>query len=458
MAPPPPATPTPHRFLVPKRSQQPRQETPKPKTFQPGGQQFQATPRFALHSTPRGSGSGLGSAGGAPSHLSSSARTPASVSSGAVGAGAFFRPTPRNTDPINDVTSSPPFLEGGPSGGGKKRDPIDISTSIDEDEDADEDVGEGEDEEAVPESSPIRGSSHRGASSEREEDDMISRSPKRRRISISSSFDIESSQQHGHQRSADEDIDMIQSSFPLPHLPPFLTLPPSRPASPSPSPSSSSSPTHTDAAADILLSSSPLTLTPKPAAAAGPLQQPTFQKAPRFKPADALEGSHGRAMHEPPPDVFSPHRRRDAKYIGGGLAAEVRDWFVDVWAGTGAGTTRRDGGGAGWVARVRVEEVRSAPGAVLVTGWHLRGGDDGADGEGNGGGDGDEDGDGDGDVAASGNVRVRVVLAGSPKLTGLARREDVKPGSVVGIGRPSWEVSIQDQGRWGVVCEWAVLS
>lgn len=397
---------------------------------------------------------------GAPALLSSSARTPALASAGAgvevgFGPGAFFRPTPRNTDPINDVvSSSPPFAEQRPGavggGGGKRRDFIDFDVDVSVEEDADADANE--DEEAVPESSPIRGSSRRGASSDPEEHDIRSRSPKRRRISISSDFGIESSQhehegvllEHGPRD--EQDIDMIESSLPLPlPLPQYLSLPDRHVPPPS-----DDAEAEAEAEGAVTFSppyspyspSSPSLLTPKLVAT---VAQPTFQKPPRFKPAagtETLDGSHQHHdySHEPPPDVFSPHRRRDAKYVRGGLAAEVRDWFVDIWAGTGTVTARREG----WTARLRVDEARGAPGAVLVTGRHVR--DDDADGSGNG----------DGDGGSRGSVRV--VLAGSPRLTGLAKGEEVRQGLVVGIGKPTWEVSIQDQGRWAVVCEWAVLS
>ncbi|XXH03902.1 hypothetical protein Hte_010310 [Hypoxylon texense] len=436
---PPPATPTPHRFLVPKRSQ-PRQETPK--AFQGGGQQFQATPRFSLHSTPRASGSG----GGAPSSSFAAARTPASVGAAGsgLGAGAFFRPTPRNTDPINDVvSSSPPSSEQGiDDSGNKQHDPIDIEADIDADLDLTVDV------DAVPESSPVRrsNSDRDVGSSQDEEDGLRSRSPKRRRISISSDFgpDIESlsqQPQREHEEDAhhDQDIDMIQSSLPLP-LPPSLI-------NNAPSPSSDD----TDMGAEAVIASP--TLTPKAPTAAHHQQQqqqkqPAFQKPPRFKaPVDGPEGSN--RYGDPLPDAFSPHRRKGAKYIPGGLAASVRDWFVDVWAGatTGAGiATRRDGGGGNgdeWVARIRVDEVKAAPGMALITGRHVREDDDSSDDNRN-----DKD---------AGLRGVKVVLAGSPRVVGLAKREDVRQGSVVGIGRPTWEISIQDQGRWAVVCEWAIL-
>ncbi|KAI1778162.1 hypothetical protein F4818DRAFT_456110 [Hypoxylon cercidicola] len=424
---PPPATPTPHRFLVPRRSQPGRQETPK--GFQAGGQQFQATPRFSLHSTPRAPGSGA-----APPYLSSSARTPASASAGTgVGPGAFFRPTPRNTDPINDIiSSSPPSSEQGPAGGGgggKGHDPIDTEADAD---DADEY------EDAVPESSPIRESSVRDASSSsqgEEEDGLRSRTPKRRRISISSDFgdddDASSSQQHGHEVGGadhDQDIDMIQSSLPLP-----LPLP--NHVSPSSSSPEVDININIDADADAdAETDTPPPLASKPAAAQ---QQPTFQRAPRFKRAEAPEGS---PRGDPPPDAFSPSRRRGgAPYVAGGLAAAARDWLVDVWASAGA---PRDG----WAARVRVGEVRAAPGAALVTGRRVGNGNEDEDDE-------EESGSGEG----GGGGSVRLVLTGSPRLAGLAGREDVMRGAVLGIGRPTWDVEVRGQGRWAVVCEWAVL-
>lgn len=385
---PPPATPTPHRFLVPKRSQ-PRQETPK--ALQSGGQQFQVTPRFSLHSTPRGPG------GGGPSHPSSSLRTPAP---GSAGAGVFFRPTPRNTDPINDIiSSSPPFAEQSAGEGSNRHDPIEIEADVHVDSDVD----------AVPESSPVRESSDYGRSNDGEEEeedsDVGGRSPKRRRISISSSFGIgdEGPSQHDPEGSLEDhtmhdgDATIFQSSLP----------------------------DYEPANNEDMDATTPL-------ASRLSAQQPTFQKAPRFKPIEMPEGS-GRS--EPLPDAFSPHRK-GAKYVPGGLAAEVRDWFVDVWAGTNAGGARR--GGEEWLAMIQVDEVRAAPGMTLVTGRHVQDDDPAND-------------------ADPGLRSMRIMLAGSPRLSGLAKREDVRVGSVLGVGRPTWEVALADQGRWAVVCEWAVL-
>ncbi|KAI1408434.1 hypothetical protein F5Y13DRAFT_109230 [Hypoxylon sp. FL1857] len=397
---PPPATPTPHRFLVPKRSQ-PRNETPK--TYQSGGQQFHATPRFSLYSTPRGPPGGGGPSQQRPS---SSIATPASTRTATgTGPGAFYRPTQRNTDPINDIAeSSPPFAEQQPGGdGNNQHDPIeafDIDTDVD----------------AVPESSPARGDLSNHSESSDGEDGLRHRSPKRRRISISSDFDVDDHQSLGHEDENAEDLVMhddtdIQSSQPDFYEP---------------------ADDEVKEESDDALSP----LEPRPLVSA---HQPTFQKAPRFKPVEVPEGSH---HGDPLPDAFSPHRK-GVKYVPGGLAAEVRDWFVDVWAGAsvvGPGAAKRDGE---WIARILVEEVRYAPGMALVTGRHFKHEDEHNDPPVSGG-----------DAQTR---STRIVLAGSPRIVGLEKRQGVRPGVVVGIGRPTWEISLPGQGRWNVVCEWAIL-
>ncbi|KAI1087370.1 hypothetical protein F5B19DRAFT_77729 [Rostrohypoxylon terebratum] len=394
---PPPATPTPHRFLVPKRSQ-PKTETPK--AFHSGGQQFQNTPRFSLHSTPRGP-----PGGGAGTGPSSSIPTPAPARSGAP---SFVRPTPRATDPIHDVIdSSPPFVErgDGDGGGAHRDDPIEVH-DVDTDDSA------------VPESSPIRGEdsehdhAHENEETSESEDDLRHRSPKRRRISISSDFGFESTSSPQHHTLPDDehtnaDHDLIMHDTTSSSPPPF----PLDPASSQPlSPLNPRSPTSAQ-------------------------HQPTFLKAPRFKPTEVPEGAH---QSDPLPDAFSPHRRgKGAKYVPGGLAAEVRDWFVDAWAGAEA--ARRSGNGD-WVAKIRVEEVRAAVGMALVLGRVI----------------GDED-DAITETRDTKMKSTRIVLAGSPRIVGLERRQDVQPGMVVGVGRPTWEISLPGQGRWNVVCEWAIL-
>lgn len=156
-------------------------------------------------------------------------------------------------------------------------------------------------------------------------------------------------------------------------------------------------------------------------------QQPIFHRAPRFMPVEQPEAS----TREPLPDAFSP-RRRGTKDVPGGLAAEVRDWLMDIEANTG---TKRDGD---FIARVSVEEFRCGWGMVLVKGQSIAG-----------------------DASSTreqGTVPgVRVMLAGEGRLVGLARRNEVAVGSLVAIAKPVWDVSLGVEGRWVVACDWVVL-
>ncbi|KAG4219347.1 hypothetical protein PC116_g32173, partial [Phytophthora cactorum] len=143
------------------------------------------------------------------------------------------------------------------------------------------------------------------------------------------------------------------------------------------------------------------------------VQQPIFHKAPRFKPIESPDG--GSLRGDPLPDVFSPHRR-GTKYVPGGLAALVRDWFIDVWAGATTGVNaKHDGDKKEWTARILVEGVQGSAGMTLVTGRHVM----------------HEDDDDDDDLTTStkdkdresdatmGNARI--VLAGSQKVVGLEK-------------------------------------
>lgn len=182
-------------------------------------------------------------------------------------------------------------------------------------------------------------------------------------------------------------------------------------------------------------------------------QQPTFHAAPRFKPADAAAAAEGAAPHEPLPDVFSP-RRRGEKFVPGGLAAGLRGWLMDLEAATG---TKRDGE---WAARVFVERVRAGGGGMrLVHGRCMRsGGDNVNDDGGSGGGrlEGEDD-DNDNDDNNAPVRWTRLVLAGDGRLTGLARRNEVTVGAILGIAKPVWEVGLGREGRWVMACDWKVL-
>jgi hypothetical protein len=178
--------------------------------------------------------------------------------------------------------------------------------------------------------------------------------------------------------------------------------------------------------------------------------QPIFQKAPRFKPAEIPEGA---SRPEPLPDAFSP-RRKGTKYIPGGLAAELRDWLVEVEAGSATGSSVKCADE--WVARIRVDELRSGNGSArkmtLVLGRQVLDARNNANRK------------GDHCEAASeeaeevlGMNTVRVILAGPGRLSGLGVGNDVRPGAILGIARPTWEVVLDGSGRWGVACDWVVL-
>lgn len=170
-----------------------------------------------------------------------------------------------------------------------------------------------------------------------------------------------------------------------------------------------------------------------------PQQHPTFHRAPRFM-APAAEGAVSRPQQYPLPDAFSP-QRRGARYVPGGLAAELRDWLVEVKGRGGDGAGADIGGGITADAdsdadarAVEVDEVCAGQGMWLVTG-RQRG--RGGEGEGQ-------------------FVDVRAILAGEGRLSGLARRNEVVSGCVVQVLPPAWDIDLQD-GRWSVACDWHVL-
>ncbi len=146
---------------------------------------------------------------------------------------------------------------------------------------------------------------------------------------------------------------------------------------------------------------------------------PTFWKPPRFKAADDAAAA---AQPGQLPAPFSP-QRRGLRYLAGGLAAEVRDWLVQIKR---ADDAPADGG---FAATLAVGEVRAAPGLALVSGP---------------------------DSSQDGRVG-RAILAGDGRLRGLAKNRVVE-GRVVGIAQPAWDVELQHGGGvWTVACDWAVL-
>ncbi|KAI1331783.1 hypothetical protein F5Y16DRAFT_359243 [Xylariaceae sp. FL0255] len=523
--PPPPATPTPHRFLVPKLSQ-PRvaaeTQTPRPmNAFQQptvgsgagagSGQQFQATPRFSLHtSTPR--------TGGPSSSVRLS--TPGASVFRARGVASIV--DEREIHDVVDVESS--------------------SQAFDEN-DADEYEGL-DDDEVVVESSPLRGIEDgdlyeeeyagsgddgdrtigfRASNVEEQYDEDEKRSRKRRRISLSpfptsptppvpSRFGLrdedgyvgqDSSPRLRFDNTEDDDEDRgfdddpedtemndrdaaldIDSSFPgARQISPggIGTMGHERyklPGSPSLENAHEHEHQHTPLSYQYQQAKQPLTSlsTSKP-----PPNQPKFQRAPKFKPPEPPPEGHPRP--EPLPDAFSPSaargRRGAARYVPGGLAAELRDWLVDVEAGVGVGSISSYGSsglvgtvgvlGGGrereredqekWVARVRIDEVRGgtgfARGMTLVSGRVVvkANGADAGTNDANG----DEGSDKDRAEEYLSSNTVKIILAGQGRLTGLGVGNIVRPGVILGIARPTWEVVLDGLGRWGVACDWVVL-
>lgn len=217
--------------------------------------------------------------------------------------------------------------------------------------------------------------------------------PKRRRVSISPEVDINSELE-----STDELMDEGPDQVEVFSTPLFDNEAPLR------SPVNSQEPT-TDSAPQ----------SPEEQA----MRHPTFRNAPRFKPAVAASGS----QQHPLPDAFSP-QRRGAKYVPGGLAAEVRDWLVQV---KGASEYDRP---AGSDIGVTVDEVKSGVGMHLITAQQL---------------DGDIDGE---------SIPAKAILAGDGRTAGLGGKTTVKRGDLVSLSQPMWDITLDDLGHFAVACDW----
>ena len=243
------------------------------------------------------------------------------------------------------------------------------------------------------------------------------RTIKRRRISSSPEPGNEEGEKDEELPQIPSDTqDSVSSSLPILSSPPaprrpitttaprFITSTPARPATPQPSTS----------------------------------KQATFLKPPRFRPPDPSESAQGAL--DPLPEQFSPHRRGQ-NYVNGGLAAEVRDWLVNIESTVPSKEAgKRDDG---WLVRIEVDEV-SGGGAesqarmLLVRGRQVHS-MNGGEGE---------------MVDTVSNVRV--MLAGEGQATGLQRGSRLEAGKTVGIKGPVWEVVIEGE-KWGVAVDWKVL-
>lgn len=169
-------------------------------------------------------------------------------------------------------------------------------------------------------------------------------------------------------------------------------------------------------------------------------QQPVFRPAPRFKPLADADDAVGEGL----PAAFSP-QRRGARYVSGGLAAELQGWLSEVkgWESHDVQGADSSGGSRGSrpSREFLVEEVRPGRRMYLVR----------ARPRGIGGIGGGED------PAQETTAPSRsIILAGDGKLTGLGRRAMVGVGSAVGVAGPVWDVDIKGE-TWTVACDWSVL-
>lgn len=161
--------------------------------------------------------------------------------------------------------------------------------------------------------------------------------------------------------------------------------------------------------------------------------QTTFLKPPRFRVPDPPEQGQ---LTDPPPEHFSP-RKRGQKYVAGGLAAEVRDWLVDIGSAMPSkSNTRTDGP---WLVKLMVDEISGGEraGFTLVRGRQVLSGDV--------------------DTMIDSLGVISVILAGEGAGTGLQNGTRVEVGTTVGITSPVWDVMI-DGEKWGVGVDWKVLT
>lgn len=172
--------------------------------------------------------------------------------------------------------------------------------------------------------------------------------------------------------------------------------------------------------------------TPSPIEAS--TKQPTFLAAPRFKTTDAVETKKYRPLL---PDAFSP-QRRGAKYVTGGLAAEVRDWLVQVKGASEYDRPTWD------CVKFIVDQVSHCPQGemCLISGDVAQNGHE-VDGTP------EQDGTGAGQPA-------KVILAGDGRIPGLGHRTIVAQGLMVSMYQPIWDINLKDMGRFAVACDWEV--
>jgi hypothetical protein len=149
-------------------------------------------------------------------------------------------------------------------------------------------------------------------------------------------------------------------------------------------------------------------------------QRPSFQRPPVFRQAEV-----DAAVLDTLPPAFSP-QRKGARYVPGGLAAELQGWLSQV-KGSEIGDVRTA------TTKIHVEEVRSGGRMYLVTATR-------AESPGN-----------------SVDRPMRIILAGEGQLTGLGQHPPIFSGSLIEILQPTWEITLDGDGLWLVACNWRVL-
>ncbi|KAL2178090.1 uncharacterized protein P884DRAFT_198838 [Thermothelomyces heterothallicus CBS 202.75] len=413
----PPATPAPSRFLSSKKpSTQQCENQTQNQNYPRGSSQFFVTPRFAT-ATPRPSATQATAAFATPA-LAIKSRAPRNRST---------QDIIDDSSPVSPKYGSP---SSSPNGHATLPEPIEFDSSL------------------VPQS-PSPGELTEG------------RSPKRRRISIAS-CGTEADLVVNSQGSQDSDLEILYDA-PGDHIVSYYSdVEDEGDRDPviSSTQSITSSPTHsqfttvkTDEASELDGSGSEPSrgatdqkATPKPTTGT---KDALPRTAPRFKltePPDRLPSDPEVYLAA---DLFSP-QRRGTKYLPGGLAAELRDWLVDVKGeldrrgevkatSSTLRSTAAAGGGCDGVVKLVVEEVsRGGPGMTLVSGKVL-----------------------DGECAKGPDGRTRVILAGGGNIEGLGggkgggNPRKVAPGAVVAVDPPAWDVELG--GQWAVACRWEVV-
>nr|XP_036585110.1 uncharacterized protein CTRU02_05079 [Colletotrichum truncatum]KAF6794878.1 hypothetical protein CTRU02_05079 [Colletotrichum truncatum] len=394
MTQPPPSTPTPRRFLLSKRPPQ-SQRTPVsgPPVFA-SSQRFQTTPRFAQpSSTQRPSTQRPPSTPGFPS----TARLP------------------RHQDPIHDALDSSPLNSSPPDATAtviqSARSTLKASTQrvkerIEIDSDADSN-SQDDDEEHISRPSRLVAkdsieieSDAPGDTQGDTQSDLVERTPKRRRISITPTHSWENNAIDNDTAHLKEEDDVYHSTSEQNEM----LLDDKDAILPDEDSRMSEEPDIPD------FDETDVTKI-----------QPTFQRAPRFKVSD-IEAARQESLAV----AFSP-QRRGPKYVAGGLAAELQSWLADV---KGWGDEHRP---ADLVMRIVIDEVRPGNRMCIVKGRR---------------------------IVEAGEMReeiaARLMLAGEGRLTGLGQKASVVVGSSVAISQPAWEVVLQGT-KWIVACDWAVL-